>query len=135
AMRAVPAGSVSSGGDTAWQIQVAAVLALTVGCAWAGVLAAGIFRSTAVGTAVVLAVPLLIAPVARKLLSGPAGRSLDGLPGRLESALLVPWPPGADRWVSVGFRLASQPFGRALALSLTALLCAYLITAVRSRAR
>lgn len=122
-------------GDAPWQLHVAAVLALTVGCAWAGLLAAGIFRSAAAGTAVVLAVPTLVAPAVRTLLGGPAGRSLEGLPGRLESALLVPWPPGAEDWVSAGFRIASQPVGPALVLSLAALLFAYLLTAVRSRAR
>lgn len=40
--------------------------ALSVGCAWAGVLAAGVFRTTALGMAGVLAVPLLVAPALRK---------------------------------------------------------------------
>lgn len=137
ALTVLPAqgGSVPAGGDTPWLVQGAAVLALSIGCGWAGVLAAGVFRSTLVGAGVVLAVPLLIVPMVQKMLGGPAGRSVSGLPARLEAALLVPWPPGAERWLSVGFRLASQPIGRALSLSLMALLCAYLITAVRSRAR
>jgi hypothetical protein len=133
---ASPSGSSSSAaGGAPWELHFTAMLALTVGCGWAGVLAGGIFRSATVGTAVVVAVPLLIAPAVRTLLGGPTGRSLDGLPQRLESVLLVPWPPAAEHWVSAGFHLASQPVGPALVLSLVALLFAYLITAVRSRAR
>jgi len=128
-----PAGS--SGGDAPWQLHVAAVLAFTTGCAWAGLLAAGIFRSATLGTAVVLAVPILIAPAVRPLLGGSTGRSLDGLPERLEAALLVPWPPGAERWVSAAIQFASQPVAQALALSLAVLFFVHLVTAVRSRAR
>lgn len=125
----------SSGGDAPWQLHVAAVLAFTIGCAWAGLLAAGIFRSATLGTAVVLAVPILIAPAVRPLLGGSTGRSLDGLPERLEAALLVPWPPGAERWVSAAIQFASQPVAQALALSLAVLFFVHLVTAVRSRAR
>ena len=125
----------SSGGGAPWQLHVAAVLAFTIGCAWAGLLAAGIVRSATLGTAVVLAVPMLIAPAVRPLLGGSTGRSLDGLPERLEAALLVPWPPGAERWVSAAIQLISQPVAQALALSLSALLFVHLVTAVRSRAR
>ena len=116
-------------------VQAVAVLAVCVGCAWAGLLAAGVFRSTWIGTAAVVAVPLLVAPGVRKLLDGPAARSLEGLPGRLERALLVPWPSAVDQWVTVAVRLVSQPLGRALALSLTVLLCAYALTSLRSRPR
>jgi ABC-type multidrug transport system ATPase subunit len=42
--------------------QAAGWAALAVGCAWAGLLAAAVFRTTALGMAVVLAVPLLVAP-------------------------------------------------------------------------
>jgi hypothetical protein len=122
-----------SGAGAPWQLHIAALLALTVGCAWTGLLAAGIFRSAAAGAAAVVAVPILIAPAVRTLLGGPTGRSLDGLPERMESALLVPWPPGVDSWVSAGVRLAFQPLGPALALSLAAMLFAYLVAAVRSR--
>ncbi|MFG3260268.1 ATP-binding cassette domain-containing protein [Streptomyces sp. NPDC048172] len=116
-------------------VQAVAVLAVCVGCAWAGLLAAGVFRSTWAGTAAVVAVPLLVAPAVRKLLDGPAARSLEGLPERLQRAILVPWPSAVDQWVTVAVRLASQPLGRALALSLTVLLCAYALTSLRSRPR
>jgi len=122
-------------GGADWQVQAAAVAGFTVGCAWIGVLAAGICRSTWAGTAVVLAVPLLIAPAVRALLTGPADRSVDGLPKRLEKVLLIPWPKGADHWLSIVLRLASQPVGRAVALCLCVLLCLYVGTSLRSRAR
>jgi ABC-type multidrug transport system ATPase subunit len=127
---------VTSAGGASWQLHIAAVFVFAVGCAWAGVLAAGIFRSGTLGTAVVVAVPLLLAPVVRTLLGdAPApGRSADGLPARLEAALLVPWPPGTERWVAAVLELASQPVGSALALSLAALLAGYLVTALSSRA-
>ncbi|MFC4497817.1 ATP-binding cassette domain-containing protein [Streptomyces ovatisporus] len=122
-------------GGTPWQLHAAAILAFTVGCGWTGLLAAGVFRTAAAGTAVVLAVPLLVSPALHRLFSGSDGRSLDGLPDRLEAALLVPWPPGAERWVSAAVELASQPAGPALGLSLVALSFAYLVSSVRSRAR
>ena len=108
------------------------MFAFAVGCAWAGVLAAGIFRSGLVGTAVVVAVPLLLAPVVRSLL-GDARHTTDGLPGRLEATLLMPWPPGTERWVAALVELASQPVGFALALTLAALLAGYLVTTLNSR--
>ena len=98
---------VTSTADGPWQLHVAAVFAFAVGSAWAGVLAAGIFRSGMVGTAVVVAVPLLLAPVARTLL-GDARHTTDGLPGRLEATLLMPWPPGTERWVAALVDLASR---------------------------
>lgn len=116
-------------------MQVLAALAVCVGCGWAGLLAAGVFRSSVAGVAAVAAVPLLVAPLARKLLSGPAVQSLDGLPERLRAAVLFPWPSGAEQWVTVAMRIASQPVGRALALSLTVLLCAYVLTSLRSKPR
>ncbi len=127
--------SGSLGGADPWQLHFVAGLALSVGCAWTGLLAAGIVRSAALGTAMVVAVPVLIAPAVRMLLGGSSGRSLDGMPDRLESLLLVPWPSGAQRWFSAAFQLVSQPVGPALVLSLTALLFAYLVIAVRSRTR
>ncbi|NLU65727.1 ATP-binding cassette domain-containing protein [Streptomyces sp. HNM0574] len=116
-------------------LQAVAVALFTVGCSWAGLLAAGVFRSTAVGTAAVVAIPLLVTPAVRGLLSGPAGRSLEGLPDRLAALLFAPWPSQGEGWVAVAVRLASQPAGRALALSLTVLLCVYVFTSLRSRAR
>jgi ABC-type multidrug transport system ATPase subunit len=81
--------------------------ALNVGCAWAGVLAAGVFRTTALGMAGVLAVPLLVAPVVRKAASAPA---IDAV------------------------RLAAEPVRYSFGLALVALLCAYVATVLRGRA-
>ncbi|GCD42511.1 ATP-binding cassette domain-containing protein [Streptomyces paromomycinus] len=121
------------GGD----VKVLAVswAALLTGCAWAGVLAAGVFRSTATGMAVVLAVPVLVLPLVQHALAAPAARSLAGVPARLRSAALVQWPSGFDQAVEVVLRLAAQPVGGALSLSITALVLAYALTALRRRAR
>jgi Na+(H+)/acetate symporter ActP len=88
-------------------VLVAGWAALTVGCAWAGVLAAGVFRTTALGMAGVLAVPLLVAPALRKLAAAPA---IDAV------------------------RLAAEPVRYSFALALLALLCAYLATVLKGRA-
>ncbi|WP_344568282.1 hypothetical protein [Streptomyces axinellae] len=128
-----PAGAGAAGLSIG--AQVALVLMLSIGCAWAGVLAAGVSRSTIVGTAAVVAVPLLVAPLVRKWLGGPGAQSLEGLPERLRSTMLVPWPPGAEQWFTVVLRIGAQPVGRALALSLTVLLCAYALTSLRGRPR
>ncbi|MFH8348338.1 ATP-binding cassette domain-containing protein [Streptomyces sp. NPDC018045] len=121
------------GGD----VKVLAVgwTALLIGCSWAGVLAAGVFRSTATGLAVVLAVPVLVLPLVQQALAAPAARSLVGAPARLRSAALVQWPSGLDQAVGAALRLAAQPVGGALSLSLTALVFAYALTALRKRAR
>ncbi|MEU1115873.1 MULTISPECIES: ATP-binding cassette domain-containing protein [unclassified Streptomyces] len=118
-----------------WLAQGASWAALVTGCAWAGVLAAGVFRSTAAGLAAVLAVPILVVPLVQKAVEGPSVRSAAGLPGRLRDLALVQWPFGAERYLAVGVRMIAQPVGSALMLSLTALLCAYLLTAMRTRVR
>jgi hypothetical protein len=132
---ALPSHGDGSAAGGSWQLNLAAVFAFSAGCAWAGVLSAGIFRSGTVGTAVVVAVPLLLAPVVRSLIGdGSAqGRSIEGLPGRLEAALLVPWPPGTERGIAAVLNMASQPTGLALVLSLVALLAGYLVTALTGR--
>ncbi|MEU1621837.1 ABC transporter ATP-binding protein [Streptomyces sp. NPDC005722] len=79
---------------------------LALVCCWAGVLAAGVFRTTALGLAGVLAIPLLIAPLVRRAASAPA--------------------------IDVT-RLATQPVRYSFALSLFALLCAYVATVLRRR--
>ncbi|WP_405776422.1 ATP-binding cassette domain-containing protein [Streptomyces sp. NBC_00859] len=107
---------------------------LTVGCAWAGLLGAGVFRSTTAGLAAVLSVPVAVVPLVRMVLAAPAARSAAGLPARLRELAWV-WPHEADRWLIAALRLLSQPVGAALALSLSALLCAYLFTGLRGRAR
>ncbi|MFF3246141.1 ATP-binding cassette domain-containing protein [Streptomyces sp. NPDC002870] len=108
---------------------------LTVGCAWAGLLAAGVFRVTAAGVAAVLAVPVLIAPLVQTALVAPSVRSIAGLPGRLRELAWVQLPWQADDWLTGGASLLAQPVGAALALSLSALICAYLFTGLRRSAR
>ncbi|WP_069169153.1 ABC transporter ATP-binding protein [Streptomyces griseus] len=108
---------------------------LSVGCAWAGLLAAGVFRLTAAGIAAVLAVPVLVVPVVQKLLAEPSARSIAGLPGRLREFSWLQWPYQADRWAMAAVRVVTQPVGLALSLSLSALICAYAFTSLRGRAR
>ncbi|MFI9773106.1 ATP-binding cassette domain-containing protein [Streptomyces sp. NPDC051956] len=118
-----------------WLSSSASWLALVTGCAWAGVLAAGVFRSTTAGLAAVLAVPILVVPLVQEALAGPSVRTAAGLPSRLRDLALVHWPFGAERLLAAGLRMIAQPVGGALMLSLTALLCAYLLTVPRPRAR
>lgn len=108
---------------------------LTVGCAWAGLLAAGVFRVAGAGIAAVLAVPVLVVPLVQKFFAAPSARSVAGLPGRLRE--LVGWqlPQQADHWVLAVARVVAQPVGTALALSLSALICAFLLTSLRGKAR
>ncbi|MFJ2650796.1 ATP-binding cassette domain-containing protein [Streptomyces sp. NPDC087420] len=108
---------------------------LAVGCAWAGLLGAGVFRVTAAGVAAVLAVPVAVVPLVQKALAGPSARSIVGLPGRLRELAWPAWPHQADRWLLATVKLAAQPVAAALTLSLLALLCAYLLTGLRRRAR
>ncbi|MFJ8464142.1 ABC transporter ATP-binding protein [Streptomyces swartbergensis] len=118
-----------------WLSLSASWIGLVVGCAWAGVLAAGVFRSTTAGLAAVAAVPLLVVPAVHKVLEGPSVRTATGLPMRLRELLLPRWPFGGERYLEAALSVISQPVGGALTLSLTALLCAYLLTALRSRFR
>lgn len=108
---------------------------LTVGCAWAGLLAAGIFRVTAAGIAAVLAVPVLVVPLVERMPKGSTVRSVTGLPGRLRELAWLQWPQEADRWLLAVVRLVAHPVGAALALSLSVLICAYLFTGLRGRVR
>ncbi|MCX4673773.1 ATP-binding cassette domain-containing protein [Streptomyces sp. NBC_01433] len=108
---------------------------LTVGCAWAGLLAAGVFRVAGAGVAAVLAVPVLIVPLVQKVLAGPSARSIAGLPARLRELAWWQLPHEADRWVLAVARVVAQPVGAALTLSLSALICAYVFTSLRGRAR
>ena len=118
-----------------WLSLSASWLGLIVGCAWAGVLAAGVFRSTTAGLAAVIAVPVLVVPLVQKALAGSSVRTAAGFPLRLREVLLVQWPFGGERYLSAVARVVAQPVGGALTLSLTALLCAYLLTTLRSRVR
>ncbi|WP_369249663.1 ATP-binding cassette domain-containing protein [Streptomyces sp. R41] len=118
-----------------WLALSASWIGLVVGCAWAGVLAAGTFRSTTAGLAAVVAVPVLVVPLVQKTLEGPSVRTAAGFPMRLRELVLMQWPFGGERYLAAGVRVIVQPVGGALMLSLTALLCAYLLTTLRSRVR
>jgi hypothetical protein len=118
-----------------WREMAASWFALTVACSWSGLLAAGVFRSTTAGLAALLAVPVVLVPVVGKLLEAPSARSAAGLPSRLRDVTLGQWPAKSDQFVAGAVRMIAQPVGSALLLSLAALLCAYLLTALRSRAR
>ncbi|MEU0702607.1 ATP-binding cassette domain-containing protein [Streptomyces bacillaris] len=122
----VPANAVALGASWA---------GLTVGCAWAGLLAAGVFRVTGAGIAAVLAVPVLVVPLVQKVFAAPSTRSVTGLPGRLRELAWWQLPQEADRWVLAVARMVAQPVGAALALSLSALVCAYMFTSLRGKVR
>ncbi|MFJ6436959.1 ATP-binding cassette domain-containing protein [Streptomyces sp. NPDC091416] len=108
---------------------------LMVGCAWAGLLAAGIFRVTAAGVAAVLAVPVLMVPLIEAVPKAPTARSTSGLLGRLRELAWLQWPHEADRWVLGLVKVVAHPVGTALTLSLSVLVCAYLFTSLRGRVR
>ncbi|MDV5148827.1 ATP-binding cassette domain-containing protein [Streptomyces sp. SBC-4] len=118
-----------------WPSLCASWLGLLVGCAWAGVLGAGVFRAAAAGVAAVLAVPVAFVPLLQMVLTGPSVRSVAGLPARLREIAGPQWSPGADRWLAGVLRVVGQPAGVALSLMLTGLLCAYVFTGLRRRAR
>ncbi|MFE2930778.1 ATP-binding cassette domain-containing protein [Streptomyces sp. NPDC059278] len=122
----VPPNSVSLG--VSWA-------ALTVGCAWAGLLAAGVFRVTTAGVAAVLAVPVLVVPLVQLVLTGPGVRPVTGLPIRLRELMWPRWPQETDRWIALAVGVVAHPVGAALALSLSVLVCAYLLTGLQGRAR
>ncbi|WP_428935542.1 ATP-binding cassette domain-containing protein [Streptomyces sp. ACT015] len=118
-----------------WFPAGASWLGLVIGCAWAGVLAAGVFRSTTAGLAAVLAVPVVVVPLVHKAFEGPSVRTAAGFPLRVREVLLVQWPFGGERYLVAVARVLAQPVGSALALSVTVLLCAYLFTTLRTRLR
>ncbi|WP_326768268.1 ATP-binding cassette domain-containing protein [Streptomyces sp. NBC_01591] len=122
----VPPNSISLG--VSW-------VALTVGCAWAGLLAAGVFRVATAGVAAVLAVPVLVVPLVQKVLTVPGSRPVTGLPGRFRELMWPRWPHETDRWVAVAMGVVAHPVGAALALSLSVLVFAYLLTSLHGRAR
>jgi ABC-type multidrug transport system ATPase subunit len=108
--------------------------ALTVGCAWAGVLAAAAFRTTALGIAAVLAVPLLAVPAVRALLGAHAGGELVDAGGALWS-LVSGVPQSGNNALSGVLRVVAQPLVLALVLCLAALVGAYTASALRGRRR
>ncbi|MFF2779286.1 ATP-binding cassette domain-containing protein [Streptomyces sp. NPDC058052] len=118
-----------------WRAMAASWLGLTVGCAWAGVLGAGVFRAAAAGVAAVLFVPVALVPLLGQVLTGPAVRSVAGLPARLGEFAGPRWAPSLDRWFAGALEVVGQPAGVALALTLTVLLCAYVFTGLRRQAR
>ncbi|MEV4338605.1 ATP-binding cassette domain-containing protein [Streptomyces sp. NPDC049590] len=118
-----------------WLALTASWFGLVVGCSWAGVLAAGVFRSTTAGLAAVLAVPVVVVPLVHKALQGPAVRMAADFPVRMREVFLLPWPFGGERYLLAAARVLAQPMGIALGLSLAGLLCAYLLTALRTRLR
>ncbi|MER5936537.1 ATP-binding cassette domain-containing protein [Streptomyces sp. NPDC001928] len=118
-----------------WLSLSASWIGLVVGCAWAGVLAAGLFRSTTAGLAAVVTVPIVVVPLVQKVVVGPSVRSAAGFPLRLREVLLSQWPFGGERYLAGVARVIGQPVGGAMTLSLTALLCAYLFTTLRGRVR
>ncbi|GHF53025.1 ABC transporter ATP-binding protein [Streptomyces morookaense] len=118
-----------------WSVTLTGWSALSVGCAWAGLFAAGLFRSTGLGLLAVLAVPVFVVPVLSGLFARPAVRSLTGLPERLRSTAVVQWPSGMDQGFTAVLRLMSQPVGWALALALAGLGGAYILTVLRGRVR
>lgn len=111
------------------------IAALCVGCAWAGLLAAGVMGSTLAGLVAVAAVPLALAPALRALLAGPMAQPLDGLLARLRALTTLLLPSGVDRWVSASVQPAPQLVGWALVVSLTVLLCGYALLSLRGSAR
>ncbi|MFF3204197.1 ATP-binding cassette domain-containing protein [Streptomyces sp. NPDC002962] len=118
-----------------WLSLSASWIGLVVGCAWTGVLAAGVFRSTTAGLAAVVAMPVVVLPVVQKAVESTSVRTAAGFSMRLRELLLVQWPFGGERYLAAAARVIAQPVGGAMTLSLTALLCAYLLTTLRNRAR
>ncbi|MFI6207595.1 ATP-binding cassette domain-containing protein [Streptomyces sp. NPDC051041] len=116
-----------------WLSLGAGWVGLVIGCAWAGVLAAGVFRSTTAGLAAVVAVPVLVVPLVHRVWEGPSVRTAAGFPVRLREVFLAQWPFGGERYLSAALRMIAQPMGSALMLSLAALFCAYLLTTLRNR--
>ncbi|MEV8597018.1 ATP-binding cassette domain-containing protein [Streptomyces sp. NPDC052012] len=118
-----------------WLALSASWLGLVIGCAWAGVLAAGVFRSTTAGLAAVVAVPLLVVPLMHWVTRGSSVRAAAGFPARMRELFPLGWPFGGERYLEAVLRMIAQPVGGAMALSVATLLCAYLFTNLRSRVR
>ncbi|WP_308439242.1 hypothetical protein [Streptomyces sulfonofaciens] len=118
-----------------WSYLTVSWLSFLVGCAWAGVLAAGVFRSTAAGLAVVLAVPLVVVPVVRAVVARPSGPGAAGFAGWLRVFAPQRWPFAAQPYGAPGMHVAVQPVDVALVLSLAVLLGGYVFTELRTRAR
>ncbi|MFE5858190.1 ATP-binding cassette domain-containing protein [Streptomyces sp. NPDC056500] len=107
--------------------------ALAIGCAWAGLLAAGVFRVTAAGVAAVLFVPVVIAPLVRQASVVPSARSTAGLPDRVRELAWFWLPQQTDDLLLAGVRMLAQPVGTALGLSLAVLVCMFVFVGLRRR--
>ncbi|WP_371676331.1 ATP-binding cassette domain-containing protein [Streptomyces sp. NBC_01276] len=135
ALRLVFGGAGPLSPPAEWVSPAASWAGLLVGCAWAGVLASGVFRAASVGFAAVLAVPVAVVPLVRKVLDGPSAYPVTGIASRLRGLTWSAWPPEVDRIVLGTLRVMVQPVGTALVLSLMVLLCAYAFTGLRGRVR
>jgi ABC-type multidrug transport system ATPase subunit len=111
---------------------VVAAVMLAIGCSWAGVLAAAVFRTTALGLSAVLAVPLLAVPAVHALLGGRQARELDEAGGALWS-VLSGVSQGGSGTAARALDFVGQPFFLALALSIGALVVVYTASALRGR--
>jgi hypothetical protein len=122
-----------------WPALSAGWAGLALGCAWAGLLGAGVFRITAAGATAVLAVPVLVVPLVKRLLAGPMAHPFGGWADRLSQLGGLGRPHGTDSGflvvLKVLLQLVTRPEATALALSLTALFCAFAFTGLRRRAR
>ncbi|HEY5836411.1 ATP-binding cassette domain-containing protein [Streptomyces sp.] len=108
--------------------------ALCIGCACVGVLAAAVLRTTALGLAVVLAVPVLVAPAVGALLGKRVAAELVDAGDALWSVVSGAPQEGGSTASGV-LRFVTQPFVIALALSLTALAGACAASSLRGRRR
>lgn len=120
--------------DADWPLAALTLPLSAVGCAWAGLLAAGIFRSATAGLAAVAAVPFAVAPALGDLAVRPAGGEFTLSLGPLELPLPTPFPALHDGWPAAA-HLLSRPVGTALTVCLAALLCGYLVTGMRGGAQ
>ncbi|MBB1244753.1 ABC transporter ATP-binding protein [Streptomyces durbertensis] len=109
---------------------------LAIGCGWAGLLSAAVFRSALAGFAGVLAVPLLVEPLVRRLLAERLADPLAALSDRIAGLSAASWAGVGDGgWLAGVLDVALRPTGAALAVSLTCLLAVYLFGALRARPR
>ena len=113
---------------------LAAWAALAVGCSWAGVLAAALFRTTALGLSAVLAVPLLVLPAVRTLLGKREVKEIADA-GRALWSVSTGVSEDSGGSLARVLTFVGQPLFLALALSLTALVGAYTASALRGRRR
>ncbi|MGP4114162.1 ATP-binding cassette domain-containing protein [Streptomyces sp. 4N509B] len=129
------AEGVGALGAVAWASALLDPAVPAVGCAWTGVLAAHLCRSSLAGLAAVAALPPLLASPPWQTLAASAPRPLGELADRLASMTGVPFLSWADPWVLAPAHLAPQPVGWALALALAAVLGGYAYVALRGGTR